>query len=622
MAHSGNKELSFSQRLSIITLLFKKGDRCDLKNNRPLSLTNTDYKSIAFIFANRLQRVEDRLIGNEQSAYIKGRYIGENARIILDIFDHCTDNNSKGGLLFLDFEKAFDSVEWNFLFNVLQKFNFGESFISWMKILYNNPIFKIKNNGWLSKTCSMSRGIRQGCPISAILYIFVAEILALKLKNNAHVKGISIPGMYEMKYVQHADDLTLMLNDEMSVEKALQTVNNFCDHAGSKVNLHKTECILLGNMKNRYKDLYGIKVTNDAVRCLGIYLGHNKEQCYIKNWVDFEEIQKLFENWKRRNLTIFGKVCIINSLVMSKFMFVASVLQLPGDEFVQNVKISLFNFIWNKTDHIKRNTIIGKISDGGVGIVDFELKLRAIKASWKNKYTEEDIIKMLEFLVDNIFVVFAGKVFQQIVGIPMGTNCAPLLADIFLYSYEAEFIQSLLSAGKKQLASQFNFTYRYIDDVLSINNPDFENYLGQMYPPELEIKDTTESNTSASYLDLLLSIGRDGQLRTSLYDKRDDFNFHITNFPFLSSNIPSSPAYGVFISQLIRYARACSSYECFILRAMRHSNKLLGQGYVKERLKSSLRKFYGRYGDLTKQYEVSLSRTTFLMMTIYSDTLH
>ena len=225
----------------------------------------------------------------------------------------------------------------------------------------------------------------------------------------------------------------------------------------------------------------------------------------------------------------------------------------------------------------------------------------------KNKYTEEDIIKMLEFLVD-IFVVFAGKVFQQIVGIPMGTNCAPLLADIFLYSYEAEFIQSLLSAGKKRLASQFNFTYRYIDDVLSINNPDFENCLGQMYPPELEIKDTTESNTSASYLDLLLSIGRDGQLRTSLYDKRDDFNFHITNFPFLSSNIPSSPAYGVFISQLIRYARACSSYECFILRAMRLSNKLLGQGYVKERLKSSLRKFYGRYGDLTKQYEVPLSR--------------
>ena len=200
----------------------------------------------------------------------------------------------------------------------------------------------------------------------------------------------------------------------------------------------------------------------------------------------------------------------------------------------------------------------------------------------KNKYTEDDIINMLEFLVDNMFVVLGQKVFQQIVGIPMGTKCAPLLADISLYSCEAYFVQSLLSTGKKKLASRFNFTYRYIDDVLSINNPDFENYLGQMYPAELVIKNTTESNSSASYLDLLLSIGRDGQLRTSLYDKRDDFNFHITNFPFLSSNIPSSPAYGVFISQLLRCTRACSSYECFILRAARLSSKLLGQGYVRE----------------------------------------
>ena len=112
-----------------------------------------------------------------------------------------------------------------------------------------------------------------------------------------------------------------------------------------------------------------------------------------------------------------------------------------------------------------------------------------------------------------------------------------------------------------------------------------------MYPAELEIKDTTESTTSASYLDLLLSIGRDGQLHTSIYDKQDDFNFHITNFPFLSSNIPSSTAYGVNISQLIRYAQACSSYECFILRARRLSSKLLKQGYLAERLKSAFRKF-------------------------------
>ena len=216
----------------------------------------------------------------------------------------------------------------------------------------------------------------------------------------------------------------------------------------------------------------------------------------------------------------------------------------------------------------------------------------------KNKYmySEDDIIKMLEFLVDNIFVAFAGKVFQQAVGIPMGTNCAPLLADIFLYSYEADFIQSLLSTGKKQLASRFNFTYMYIDDVMSINNPEFKHHLGQMYPAELEIKDTTEGTTSAPYLDILLSIWRDAPHFHLRQIKRDDFNFHIKNFPFLSSDIPSSQAYGVFISQLIRYARDCSSYECLILRTL--FSKLLKQGCLVERLKSSFIKFYGRYGDL------------------------
>ena len=110
------------------------------------------------------------------------------------------------------------------------------------------------------------------------------------------------------------------------------------------------------------------------------------------------------------------------------------------------------------------------------------------------------------------------------------TNCAPPLADICLYSYEAEFIQFLLSTRKKQHLSS------YIYDLLSSNNPDFENYLSQMYPIELEIKDMTESNTSASYLYLLQSIGRDGHFRTSLYIKCDHSIFNITNFPFLISH--------------------------------------------------------------------------------------
>ena len=145
-----------------------------------------------------------------------------------------------------------------------------------------------------------------------------------------------------------------------------------------------------------------------------------------------------------------------------------------------------------------------------------------------------------------------------------------------------------------------------------------------MYPTELEINDMTESNTSASHLDLLLSIERDGQLRIPLYDKHDDFNFNITNFPFLSSNIPSSPAYGVFISQLRRFARTCSSYECFIRRTARLLSKLLGQGYVMERFNSSLRNFFSVDMGISSNIMKSPSPKcymTFWDITIYDDTL-
>ena len=191
---------------------------------------------------------------------------------------------------------------------------------------------------------------------------------------------------------------------------------------------------------------------------------------------------------------------------------------------------------------------------------------------------------MLDFLIDNIYVEFGGEIYQQVVGIPMGTNCAPLLADLFLYTYEADFIQSLKVRGTKNTARSFCFTFRYIDDVLSLNNSRFGDYLDFIYPEELEIKDTTETSMSASYLDILLTIDDNQHLITKLYDKRDDFNFPIVNFPFLCSNIPECPAYGVYISQLIRYAKASSVYQDFLARGLALTTKLLRQGFVSNKL--------------------------------------
>ena len=227
----------------------------------------------------------------------------------------------------------------------------------------------------------------------------------------------------------------------------------------------------------------------------------------------------------------------------------------------------------------------------------------------KHIYTEEDIISMLNFLIDNIFVEFGGIIFQQIIGIPMGTNCAPLLADLFLYSYEAEFIKELNKSGNKRQCHSFNLTFRYIDDVLSLNNAKFSDYLDTIYPGELEIKDTSDSPTFVNFLDLHLEINNN-KICTSLYDKRDDFNFKIVNFPFLSSNIPRSPAYGVFVSQLVRYSRSSSNYWDFVKRSSNLAAKLLKQDFDIIRLKKSFKKFYGRHHYLVDKYDRSMSAIT------------
>ena len=189
----------------------------------------------------------------------------------------------------------------------------------------------------------------------------------------------------------------------------------------------------------------------------------------------------------------------------------------------------------------------------------------------------------------------------------MRTNCAPLLADLFLYSYENEFLDNMIRSGHKRLARSFNLCYRYIDDLIVFNNKKFLDYLKEIYPSQLTVEKANKSDHLADYLDLTFIIDSGGKLSTRLYDKRDDFDFHIVNFPYLSSNIPSGPSYGVYISQLIRYARCCSHYDDFRYRHKCLVDRLLSQGYIALRLEKSFKKFYGRYQDLIQKYQRSVN---------------
>ena len=163
------------------------------------------------------------------------------------------------------------------------------------------------------------------------------------------------------------------------------------------------------------------------------------------------------------------------------------------------------------------------------------------------------VCEALTFLLDNTYMRFGFKFYRQIVGIPMGTNCAPLVADLCWFCYERDFMLSLSEDNKSGVIEAFNSTSRYLDDLLNMDNNFFDIMVNRMYPSELQLNKANVSDAEASFLDLHLSIS-DGFVETKIYDNRDDFDFDTVNFPFLADAVPRSASYGVYISQLIRFA--------------------------------------------------------------------
>ena len=181
------------------------------------------------------------------------------------------------------------------------------------------------------------------------------------------------------------------------------------------------------------------------------------------------------------------------------------------------------------------------------------------------------VVSKCMWCADLFVVQHFYSIWHQAVGIPIGTNCAPLVADLFLFCYERNFMMSLSDDKQADFIDAFNTTSRYLDDILNINNVYFDNMVSQIHPSELHLNKANTSDTNAAVLDLHLSISND-IVSTKIYDKRDDFDFEIVNFPFLDGDVPRSTSYGVYISQLIRFARA-SSY----VADLNTRNKLLTQ---------------------------------------------
>ena len=185
--------LSITQRRGLITLVPKKNKPSNLlKNWRPITLLNCDYKIAAKSIANRMKKILSKIINNDQTGFLKNRFIGENNRLINSIIDYTNTKQIPGLLLFIDFEKAFDGIEWSFVQKTLKHFNFGTSFVAWIKLFYTAINSCVQNNGWSSEFFNLSRGVRQGCPLSPYLFILCAEVLGNAVRKDKEIRGIKI----------------------------------------------------------------------------------------------------------------------------------------------------------------------------------------------------------------------------------------------------------------------------------------------------------------------------------------------------------------------------------------------------------------------------------------------
>lgn len=174
--------LPSSQRSALISLIFKKGDRLLHKNWRPISLLNVDYKLCARTLAGRLLKVLHYVVHPDQTCGVRGRYIGESVSLLRDVAAFPNQEDRSAAILSLDQEKAFDRVDWGFLRSTLSHMGFGPSFVSWVDLLYSGIRSTVLVNGYMSAPFWPSRGVRQGCPLSPLLYVISIEVLAANLR--------------------------------------------------------------------------------------------------------------------------------------------------------------------------------------------------------------------------------------------------------------------------------------------------------------------------------------------------------------------------------------------------------------------------------------------------------
>ena len=380
-------KLSITQRLGILTCL-PKGEKSQefMKNLRPITLLNVDYKILSGILAMRMRRVLPHIISSSPKGFLKDRYIGENIRLVYDIISIFKKKGKEGLILLIDFEKAFDSIEWEYMTKILRAYNFGSSFIKWFKILYTDSCSCVINNGYLSEQFHLGRGCRQGDPLSPYIFILAIEPLAMTVKNNNNIQGIKI-GSDQYKIGQYADDTFLLLDgSENSLRESITIFEKFFQCSGLKMNMQKTQVAWIGFLKNANNNLCPDLNLNwvKHFKLLGIEFTNNIELMMDKNYHPrLANIEKLLNSYAKRKISLVGKITVIKSLAIPKLVYPMSVLPKPSEEILNLLHKLFRKFIWGTSKpRMTLSQLEQDFVEGGLKLTNLFCLNDALKLAW------------------------------------------------------------------------------------------------------------------------------------------------------------------------------------------------------------------------------------------------
>uniref|UniRef100_A0A803T714 Reverse transcriptase domain-containing protein n=1 Tax=Anolis carolinensis TaxID=28377 RepID=A0A803T714_ANOCA len=373
---------------NIVVIPKGKMDNTQVKNYRPISLLNADYKIFASILADRLKEVLKVRIAEDQSGFLPGRQMRENIRNILNVIEYYEKNNRKEiAFLFLDAEKAFDNVNWFCMFEILREMDVGFYFSNAIKAIYSKQTARIITNGQISNTINISKGTRQGCPLSPPLFIMTIEILLNAIRNNKELKGPRTKN-FSYKTRAFADDLVCLIEDPLEqFDKWWEVIQNYGEVAGFKINRGKTQ-ILTKNMTHKRKEKLqrntGIEVVK-KIRYLGLEITASNAHLFKNNYErKWKEIKEKMKKWGYLQLSLLGKIATVKMKILPEVNFLFQNLPiLKTKKTIAEWHKDIQKFIWEgKKARIGFKYLKDDIKRGGMGLPDLQLYYDAAALSW------------------------------------------------------------------------------------------------------------------------------------------------------------------------------------------------------------------------------------------------